>query len=338
MAVTEVETAQESPYQPTHDLVRATIHDLKALAPLPTRTTDGRWTSPSQATLNTNLTGLDDGYGHGISTAGAITILERVNSEDLAQPLRSRLRRFEQDLQYITLLESGGTERLNSILFNNFTELQIPNNLDHEHRIRNLNDLLSRAIYFAPYLARAVEVNFKHPSDQDTEDPQLKDRQSYFNGLSRGVNLHDGSKLDRVVLPLPYVSADDQDKTAEELSLHPKDHQSVWFTTSTASDGLSQVPSLAVKVIRREPEGFSFFPIVQVAGIRFLGTDEFQRNPDHEQFTPCLKHDRYGSLKIGAWPNWISHYLQFREFDYFRAYRSGQTDPEYDRTDVYIPN
>lgn len=325
MAVATPETTQESPYQPTYDLCTATVDELRKLNN--PWLGDNRRLHLAQNALTHTLDVLHFETTGTFSSAHAM--MEKIHADDLEHPLRSRVRRFTTDLGYLSSLELNGISYFNALLSLRVDGFHKKTITDINPNISLMNDILARVIYLFPYLARAVEVEFMHPDDRLDELSSIG--QVDFNKLSRGVDLHGDRKLKRLVLPLPYVSPKDEFKTAEELPVEPKSQQTVWFKTQ----GDPEKPVLAVKIYGGTHEaGYSYFPIDQIEAVRFIQKAAFESDHYEERFTPCLEYNK-GDVRVVARPNWISHYLRFREFGYSSAYRYRQTEPEYDRAEAY---
>lgn len=107
--------------------------------------------------------------------------LDPLSTENLGYDLDSRFKRFVGDLEYVGLLErGGGVEAINGKIRELKEELQkdIPIEQKREAAGR-LNDILSRAIYLFPHLAKGVEVRLKPGTAEKAEEFDNKFYDSY---------------------------------------------------------------------------------------------------------------------------------------------------------------
>lgn len=299
MTEVAVDTKKHIYLPPIVEQVKTRAQQLLDLTPKSPKTPDDQWIYPEQHHLRNRLNGFAFYAGSGVSDLKRG--LERVDSEALAQPLRSRFNRFNQDLYYLTFIEKGDLSTFNGLLSVELYDLKVSGD---EAQMRTLNDILSRAIYLIPHMVKGVEVqlDLEKISTKNSDVRLFKKLESFLV-----------EDLSSIILPLPHlpIRADYLTCDQQTLDLDHSGNQTVWFTEFNKPDK-GVAPVLAIQMAKeRNHNRYSFFPLEAVSSVKLLEKDNLGFDGD---FTPQLELFR-DSLVPTERPNYISHYLNFRLFN-----------------------
>ena len=195
--------------EPVRENLYATIHSIDRLMP-----SDSKHLTVTEVKLRALIESSSFGfigYPIGAELLQASSVL--VNSDDLGQPLRNRFKRFNEDISHIIKLESDGITGINNEISRLINPL-LPTSIagysfnESKARMRTLNDILLRAIYLYPHLAKGVEIQLpieKRLANFGEVYPDQKSGRKRFDKLSQIWQVTRGQDLQTLTLPLPYL-------------------------------------------------------------------------------------------------------------------------------------
>src|SRR3989344_2701138 len=303
--------------EPVRENLYATIHSIDRLMP-----SDSKHLTVTEVKLRALIESSSFGfigYPIGAELLQASSVL--VNSDDLGQPLRNRFKRFNEDISHIIKLESDGITGINNEISRLINPL-LPTSIagysfnESKARMRTLNDILLRAIYLYPHLAKGVEIQLpieKRLANFGEVYPDQKSGRKRFDKLSQIWQVTRGQDLQTLTLPLPYLEDSDYKITKEyELGNYDDNQANACFAFLLDNQHCWTIPGLAIQIgpdneERTEPLT-AYFAMEEIGGIKLVSGED-----EDIDFTPELKWDGL-AWNLEPRPNWIRHYLDFRRF------------------------
>jgi hypothetical protein len=261
-----------------------------------------------------------------------------LHSDEWSDEIQSRtqlhtdLARLYKDLDYLSMAQKGGLALLNQRLQGLLERLQTASAESSRSAALELNDMLTRAIYLFPHLARSVAVEFKPNSEsaqfflERTAGQDVVRRASFLDWLMRNRTRVDEPNL--ALFPLPYVfeaggqgAQTDRERRLAATASWPEvvflPHRTITRRDLAGADlsGDSERLRVSLPPVLRLLTGYkasqrsldhalySLFLTTEIKGISFS---------DRSMFLPWQMEGP--ALAAGEKPNFVYHYLIFRDF------------------------
>ena len=308
--------------RPTANLVNATLVDIDDYLSREAATRSGL--SPTQAALREALPqAIYDGVR---TTASDIkATLAPFIGEYIGFEKDGQFKEFVGDLEYVELMEQGGLDAVNSRLreLSKTIKADVPKEQKSDAMDR-INRLLYRAIYVFPHLATGVQVDLAPGTEGKSEEiweiygyDYGSERRKYEQLRDRHQERYDTPFPDTLTVPLPYGFTTGTHGSGQRAAVGASmDEISYTFISLRHNPWNPDTPALGIEIgapliTTRQ----TYFTMGEVEDVRFVAGHEF---------TPLVSHN--GELVDRANP--VSHYLMFRDFAVYAAFRRRENLPE----------
>ncbi|MFH0863956.1 MAG: hypothetical protein V1858_02635 [Candidatus Gottesmanbacteria bacterium] len=258
--------------------------------------------------------------GKTVSAAQLHEKLEPFKAEQVGFGATDRLRDLILDLQYIDIVERKGLHGINERIGELFSELKTRDKTDKgiQEIEEKLNDLLNRAIYLFPHLAKGVEIVIDPKAEKNTrafEDTFGHDYNRYYFTQLQKVHIAQGRELSTTWgIPLPYGFTTGTHGSGERAATGAS-RQDVYFTSAHPYQGAAYgIPTLAITleaplIVPRE----THFTLDEISHVGLV---------EKPKFVPYIKKAKNSQdYELLDRMDPTLYYLCFRDFADYRAFR-----------------
>ena len=322
MSEIKIGTGETPSYlQPTANLVNATLADINGY--LNNEAATQRGLSPAQAAL---LGVLPQATYDGMRTTAedVRATLDPFIEQNIGYEKDDQFKQFVGDLEYVELLEQGGLDAVN-VRVNELLEA-VKADVSREQKadaMDRLNRLLYRAIYVFPHLATGLQVTLTPGTEGKSEEiwetygyDYGSQRRKYEQLRDRYQEKYGASFPDRLTVPLPYGFTTGTHGSGERAAMGASREEIAFNFISGYSQRNPETQALGVEVgAPLIASRLTYFTMDEIEDVGFVSGQEF---------TPLISHS--GELIDRANP--VSHYLIFRDFGVYAAFRKRESLPE----------
>lgn len=216
------------------------------------------------------------------------------------------LARLAQDLEYLSIYERHGLNGLNEYLNSLIGELSPAKEFKENALVAaNIDDLLRRAIYLFPHVARGVKVKVKRDFNDETDQApgfSRLDRRD-FTALREQLEEKGRDPYEEMLFPLPTFFTTGTHGSGERAAMM-RSNDAVNFDVISQRKGSIPLVNLAIKrpIITLH---YAEFALDEIESVRFS---------EEGEFVPYVDSGSYGSYRLIVRGNPVSHYLNFRGF------------------------